>query len=437
MTNRVYKDKEHSNHSNFFLLWLMILILPLFVDSSCEEKIFSDSSNSLSDNKLLIEWNETAYRIANEFDQFYTFKGVRALAMTHLAIHDALNSIIPKYEHYSFNSAEPEADPIAAASQACFEVLVSVYPQKRDTLQIVLDKWLEKVLGGNNKSLGIELGKNSAASIMQKREGDGFDQSTEYIIRTKIGDYQFTPGFDWVLAPGFRFAKPFGIVSPEQFRSPAPPLLNSDEYAESFNEVKKYGAAGSSFRTQEQTNFAHWWAEFAEHSLNRIGRLTSAERKLPLWETARMFALINMTLYDIYLSVVDSKYFHNKWRPYTAIRMGDKDDNPNTESDTAWIPEMLTPPWPEYPSAHASCLAGGAEIFENVYGTPNIHFTMESITALPGNKIRAYNNLDSVANECADSRIMNGYHFRFSTEEGKKQGRKVAKYIILKFLRPL
>ncbi|MGE5810235.1 MAG: hypothetical protein ACM339_01945, partial [Ignavibacteria bacterium] len=436
MTKQANKNKEYSNLRHFFLFCLMILLISLFAGSSCEERIsvHSDSSNSISDNKLIIEWNEIAYRIANEFDQFYTFNGVRALAMTHLAIHDALNSIIPKYEHYSFNYNEPDADSIAAASQAAFDVLVSIYPQKRDTLQAILDKWLSKLPEGNNKTLGIKLGKNSAASIIQKREGDGYDKIAEYTPGTNIGDYQFTPGFDWVLAPGFRFAKPFGLNSADQFRSPSPPALASSEYAESYTEVKKYGAAGSSFRSQDQTNYAHWWAEFAEHSLNRIGRITAGERKLPLWETARMFALINMTLFDIYLAIVDSKYFHNKWRPYTAIRLADKDGNAETEPDTGWIPEMLTPPWPEYPSAHASCIAGGTMIIAQVYGSPNVHFTMESITALPNNKTRSYDNLDDAANECANSRIMNGYHFRFSTEEGKKQGRKVAKYIILKFL---
>src|SRR5690606_27802177 len=161
--------------------------------------------------------------------------------------------------------------------------------------------------------------------------------------------------------------------------------------------------------------------EFGEHSLNRICRITSKERKLSLHETARLFAFINMSLYDIYLSVTDSKYFYNKWRPYTAIRMADKDGNPDTKPDATWIPEMLTPPWPEYPSAHAACMSGAAEIFTYIYGTTDVRFTMESTTGLPNNLTRSYNNLNNAADECAESRIMNGYHFRFSIEEGKKQ----------------
>jgi hypothetical protein len=70
-----------------------------------------------------------------------------------------------------------------------------------------------------------------------------------------------------------------------------------------------------------------------------------------------------------------------------------------------------------------------------IYGTPNVSFEMESVTALPAAKTRVYHNLDSAANDCANSRIMNGYHFRFATEEGKKQGRKIARYIYYNYLR--
>jgi hypothetical protein len=439
MTKQVNKNKEYSNPRHFFLFCLMILIISLFFDSSCKEKIsdHSGSSNSISDNKSIIEWNEIAYRIANEFDQFYTFKGVRALAMLHLAIHDALNSIYPKYECYSFSAKEPDADPVAASSQAACEVLLRIYPKKKDTLELMLNRWLSKIPDGKGKILGVEIGKKSAASIINTREYDGYDSEEEYTPGTKVGDYQLTPEIKKALFKGFRSAKSFGIKSPDQFRSPGPPPLNSSEYAESFNEVKEFGRLGSTVRTGDQTNYGHWWAEFAEHSLDRIGRITASEHKLPLWETARMFALINMTLYDIYLAVVESKYFYNFWRPYTAIRAADKDMNTGTEPDTGWIPEMLTPPWPEYPSAHASCLSGGAEVFKNVYGTPNLYFTMESITALPNNRIRSFISLEEAANECANSRIMNGYHFRFSTEEGKKQGRKVAEYIISNYLQKL
>ena len=48
---------------------------------------------------------------------------------------------------------------------------------------------------------------------------------------------------------------------------------------------------------------------------------------------------------------------------------------------------MQTPPWPEYPAAHAAVGAGGAEMVSYIFSTPDINFEMESISALPEAKI--------------------------------------------------
>lgn len=420
----------------FFLL-LIIVSLNAIILISCQALTPSQQLSATLSNEIILDWNRTTYQIAYEHDQFYSFIGVRALAMSHLAMHDVLNAIDPRYESYAFHTKNSEADIIAAISQAAYTVLVKAYPDRKDTLDFQLQKWLGKVPSGTSKDVGISLGKDAAEAIIQRREGDGHEKQGNYTPMTKPGDYQFTPEYDWVWIPDFSYARPFTLDSLTQFRSPPPPTLASEEYADSYNEVKAYGQKNSQLRTADQTHFAHWWAEFGEHGWNRIGRLTAKAQKLSAWKTNRMFALINMNLYDLYLVSFDSKYHYDTWRPYTAIRNGDKDNNPLTEADAKWMPEMLTPPWPEYPSAHAAVGAGGAEIVSHVYGTSKVSFTMTSTSALPEFPNRTYTDLDQAADDCADSRIMNGFHFRFATEEGKKQGRAVAKHVIGHYLRPL
>ena len=75
------------------------------------------------DSQVVVAWNESAHDIALAEDQFLTFKGQRALAMMHLAMHDALNSIVPVYERYAHTASRPIAHPIAAAAQAAHDVL--------------------------------------------------------------------------------------------------------------------------------------------------------------------------------------------------------------------------------------------------------------------------------------------------------------------------
>jgi hypothetical protein len=388
-------------------------------------------------NDIILEINHFAYTIANQHDQFYSFKGVRALAMTHLAIHDILNARQRQYTPYLFDRQVATFDPITAIIESTRNILNTAYPERKDTIEEICDRWLVQAGTGAAQDEGLLLGGEVARLYIRHRANDGHEKNGDYTPMTKPGDYRYTPGFDWVWKPDFSVARPFMLDSVSQFRSPPPPGLTSAEYAASFNEVKKIGVRNSQYRTKDQTSIAHWWAEFGEHCWNRIGRITAKKRQLPLMEANRMFALLNMNLYDLYLASFESKYHYDTWRPITAIIQGESDGNSDTAGQPDWEPEMVTPPWPEYPSAHASVGAAGAEIVSEIFGTPKISFTMESVTALADARMRTYHDLREAARDCAESRILNGYHFRFATEEGAAQGRKLAQYALSHFLAPV
>ena len=52
----------------------------------------------------------------------------------HIAMHDALNAIHPKYDQYAYFGRSKGANPVAAAAKAAHDVLVAVYPAQRGTL---------------------------------------------------------------------------------------------------------------------------------------------------------------------------------------------------------------------------------------------------------------------------------------------------------------
>jgi hypothetical protein len=392
----------------------------------------------VEDNKLIIDINNLTYTLANEHDQFYSFIGVRALTLVHLSIHDILNARYHKFSPYLFDQDVDEAvDVFSAAIESTRTILAANYLDRMDTINQVCDEWLSERDQDYGRDRGIRLGQRVANMFLADRANDGHEKNGEYTPMTKPGDYQHTPGFDYVWKPDFSVARPFTLDSVSQFRSPAPPDLNSQEYADSYREVKVYGCKNSLVRTPDQKAFGHWWAEFGEHGWNRIGRITTKERHVGIIETNRMFALLNMNLYDLYLASFESKYFYDTWRPYTAIRNGASDGNDATSEQRDWEPDMVTPPWPEYPSAHAAVGASCAEIAKTIYGTSAVSFTMKSTTGLPGFEYRSYRDLDQAAQDCADSRIMNGYHFRFATEEGLRQGRRIARHTLNNFLIPL
>ncbi len=381
------------------------------------------------DPALVVTWNQTVNEVAFAEDQFFTFKGVRAHAMMHIAMHDALNAVIPLYRQFVYRGVDLLAHPIAAAAQAARDVVVSQYSGEQARLDAELASWLSQIPNGPYKTRGITLGRRSAAAILALREGDGWDFQGTYTFSNELGAYQTTPPWNgFVFQPGFRFAKPFGLSAADQFRPPPPPRLGSSQYAAAFNEVKRFGRVDSLVRTPDQTLYAVWWMEFTEGSMNRLARQLVTQRGSHLWRAAHMFALLNMSMFDGYLANWDSKYEHNHWRPYTAIREAANDGNPATTADSGWEPLRTTPPFPEYASAHSTVCGSSFEVLKRTFGD-RVAFTMETTTAPPEMPTRSFKSFSAAAAECADSRVRLGFHFRYATNIGLALGRAVAGWI--------
>jgi hypothetical protein len=384
----------------------------------------------------VVAWNQVAYDLGFAEDQFLTFKGVRAHAMMNVAMHDALNAVVPVYRPYAHRRHAPRAHPIAAVARSAHDVLLSQYPGERARLRQELARWLGRVPDGPRKTRGIALGRNTAVAILALRAGDGWDFQGTYTFDPALGAYQTTPPWNgFVVQPGFRFARPFGLRTAGQLRPPPPPPLDSATYATAYNEVREFGRADSRVRTQEQTRYALWWMEFTEGSMNRLARNLVSRQHTHLWRAARMFALLNMSMFDGYLANWDSKYTFNHWRPYTAVRAAADDGNPDTEPDVTWQPLRTTPPHPEYVSAHSTVCGSSFEILRRTFGD-NFGFTMDTTSAPPGMPTRSFSSFRSAAAECADSRVRIGWHFRYATDSGLALGRGVAAYVAAHHLAP-
>jgi hypothetical protein len=385
------------------------------------------------DGQIVIEWNARAYESAFTEDQFLTFKGQRAHAMMHLAQHDALNGIERRYYPYLPDRRRPKklaphADPRAAAAQAAHDVLLSQYPKDAAALGALLEKQLAEIPAGAGREAGRDLGHGAAASILAVRAGDGILAEGSYSFATGPAAYQTTP--DWkgfVAAPGLATSRPFMLHSGDQFRPGPPPAVSGATYAAALQEVLAFGAADSKVRSVEQTAYAVWWMEFAEGSVNRLARKLAAQARLDLWETARLFALLDASLIDVYIAVWDSKFHFNHWRPYTAIRAAGHE---------GWAPLRPTPPTPDYASAHAAGCATSFRVLEEFF--PRVaSFTMDSKTAPPGMPTRTFDSFHKASRECGDSRVRLGFHFRYATDAGERMGRAIAEHLLATRLRAL
>ena len=194
------------------------------------------------------------------------------------------------------------------------------------------------------------------------------------------------------------------------------------------------GRVDSTTRTPDQTGYAVWWMEFVETSMNRLARQLVDPEEMGSRRAARLFAQLNVAIFDGYVAVWDSKFAYNHWRPYTAIREAAADGNPRTAPDPGWEPLRTTPPFPDYVSAHAAACGGTFAVLSETFGD-RTRFTMATTTAPPGMPTRTFSRFSDAADECADSRVRLGWHFRYATDEGKRLGRNVANEVAERFER--
>jgi len=385
----------------------------------------------------------------------------RLYAMMHIAVHDALNAIARRSRPYVFNvQAGLGPSPDAAAAAAARDVLVTGIGQipfppaclaagiasvEADYVAALL-----AIPNGTPKTQGIALGQLAAAAILTLRNGDGSDtplQVSDYEQGTEPGEYRFTPGFDFVFAPGWGNVTPFVLARSSQFRPNAPYSVESKRYAADFNEVKTLGGDGvttATTRTTEQTEIGLFWLESSPLAWNRIARSVSASQGLDLWENARLFGLLNMALADGYVGSWDAKFYYRFWRPVTAIQTADTDDNPRTEADPTWTPLQPTYPMPDHASGHATEGGAAAEVLMRFFGTDDIAFSACSLTLPAGSTcsdatpvVRSYESFSEAADENGVSRILVGIHFRNAVEEGIQHGRKIARRAVQRFLKPV
>ncbi|PYL65917.1 MAG: chloroperoxidase [Verrucomicrobia bacterium] len=407
----------------------------------------------------------------------------RAMAIVHTAIFDAVNAIVQRYQSYTGVQAAPgPASLDAAVAEAAHDTLVALYPSQTPTFDSELANNLAQIKDKNAKANGIDLGQRAAAAILAMRTDDGSEfpepaVGVDYFTSDLAGHWRQDPISLIPLALGAHWGecKPFVIESTDQFRVPAPPPMTSAEYAAAYNEVKNVGGDGivtPTTRTADQTFIGTFWAYDGTPSLcapprlyNQITVQIAEQKKLSVVDLARLLALVNTAMADTGMSVWESKYYWDFWRPITGIRESDPgtgptgagDGNPATISDASFTPlgapasnltgPNFTPPFPAYPSGHAGF--GGAlfETLRRFFGTDAIAFIFVSdefngVTKDHNGTVRPYmprnfSSLSQAEEENGQSRIYLGIHWSFDKTEGITQGEHVADYVFENAFLPL
>ncbi len=375
----------------------------------------------------VIDWNiaMTSYSESLPPPGMPPFAEARVYAMAHIAMLNAITGD---------DAAAKPFSKAAAVSQAAHDVLVNQFPGGASKFNSLLATELAAIPDGPAKARGIYLGATAAARKLAVRANDGSANAEgPYTPGTKPGDYQPTPPFDgppfngYAAVPKWGEVTPFVLNSGRQFRAPPPYTVRDLEYTFDFNEIKALGSQDSACRTADQTELALFWYENSSFAWNRIARLLVAQQSNTLLEHARLFAALNAAIADAYIASVDSKYVYNFWRPITAIQRAGNDGNRLTVPDLSWQPLLLTPPVPDYPSAHAAAGGAASAVLIWFFQGDRHTFTFASTIPVPP---RTFYRISDAAKENAISRMLVGIHFRLACTVGYEQGLEVGEWTV-------
>lgn len=408
----------------------------------------------------------------------------RAFAMVQIAVFDALNALDGGFAPY--NDIGPRnGNRSAAVSYAAHRVLKTLYPAQTARLDSLLASDIAQISASANAiANGRATGLAAADAILNARSADNSSDPEPNFggfgrVATGINDasggrvndggralYEWEPdpvgGGNLALGAFWGGVTPFVLTSGDQFRSPPTPAPGTARYRNAHNQVASLGGSPDndvipSTATPASTFIGNFWGYDAVPLLGTPPRLYAqiasqvavSKGKFSALELARFLAMIQVAQADSGIAAWDSKYFYNYWRPVTGIRR--EDGIPQTVVEADWAPVGVsvintqddirpTPPFPAYPSGHATFGASMFELLNFFFGTET-PFTFVSDeyngqgfdpftpdTPRPLVPVR-FENFNQAAEENGLSRVFNGVHWNYDDLEGRRMGRRIARYL--------
>jgi hypothetical protein len=334
--------------------------------------------------------------------------------------------------------ASQEAAVATAAYRVLSDLVAAVpssvpFPARASVLNSLADRYadsLAEIPDRPFKDQGIAAGTAAADAMIEARRNDGRFGPSQWVPSSAAGHWQplLNTAGNPILdpTPWVGGVEPFLVRSAAQFRTAGPVALSSAAWAAEFNEVKSLGSLTSTVRTPAQTHIALYWQSTPVHTWNTIARDLVAREKLDLADSARLFAMQNLSAADAAITCWSDKYHYDFWRPWNAITRADEDGNPATERDLDWKP-LLTAPYPDHPSGHL-CLDGAhLRVMEKFFGTDGIAFDAVSLP-FPG-ETRHFTAFSGALSEIREARIWAGLHYRTADVQAEILGRNVADYM--------
>ncbi|MEC5164315.1 hypothetical protein RCH18_000031 [Flavobacterium sp. PL11] len=358
----------------------------------------------------------------------------------------------------------PKLDPKSGVNQRLAAIIAHLEISKqllfsedmiekyRDSLYI---KWEDE-----NKSEFL-MSKDYAFKVVDHinkwMDKDRYKQSRTFAKYSVYSDRQdrwqpTPPSYMDAVEPNWKVIRPLVMDSSSQFKPVAPYPFSTDKNSSFYKEAKEVYDLGNSITQEllamenaksdkipEKSAIASFWdcnpyatviqghMMFAKkkntpdaHWIN-IAKIACKMTKTDFETTVYINTLTSIGIFESFISCWDEKFRSNVVRPETYI---------NKFIDEGWMPQLQTPPFPEYSSGHSVVSTCSAVILTSIFGD---NFAYIDDSEIPfGLPERSFTSFNQAASEASISRLYGGIHYRAAIVNGIDQGRNIGNYVVSK-----
>lgn len=318
-------------------------------------------------------------------------------------------------------------------------ILRSLYPKTSGAYKVTIDS-LEQALRNELKDAdetvnerSATFGKKIAEAIFTWSKTDGGDAGydrnfpTSFVVPTGPGMWQPTEnGIQHPMQPYWGTVRTF-VKANNDLLMPKPLPFSTDTKSAVFNQYLNVYKKSISL-TQTEKEISLWWSDNpgdsftpAGHSYN-LGRIAIKTTKADLAKAAETFARTGIAVADAFVLCWRCKFTYNNIRPYTYVRL---------TIDPNWVPFWPAPPFPGFPSGHATQSSSAATVLADLYGE-NFAFTDDSHIGRVNDPVRGisfkpryFASFAQSAQESADSRFYGNIHTLQDNATGLTEGKKM------------
>jgi hypothetical protein len=390
------------------------------------------------DAEVPAAWFELALDLVGTTPGYSPPVASRAFAYAGVTLYEA---VLPGMEgHRSLLGGMPDAgrnaayDWAAVANASLASIVRSLFataPVARLAAVDALEARLADRAGGPPGVIArsARRGREIAAAVFERSKSDGGHEG--YLrnfppYQPPVGPGLWvptSPGFQAALQPNWGANRCLAIAGGADHPAGDHPPFSEEPTSAFFGEAHECYRAVNELDAEREA-IARFWSDDPGQTPTPPGHTIAIttqvlrERSVSLARAAEAYARVGMAVCDAFIACWYQKYTYNLLRPVTYI---------NRLIDPDWLPLLVTPPFPEYPSGHSVQSGAGFQVLTDLFGDGYafVDRTHERLGLDP----RSFASFLAAADEAAISRLYGGIHYRAAIENGLLQGRQIGRAV--------